>query len=190
MPAQSSMSQRDAARDEQPAQARGWLSTALESWDATREALMQFERAAISAQPNERQWSREVRRLRDAIRRADRTRPRWVQLDPYVSGDELGDEPRSATWTERQLEQTRAAARRLRAELERAQTAAREARRVSPASSWVSSAAQAAEETMTGILRPLSLAVATATGPAQSGLGTGLGLGVAALALVAFVALR
>ncbi len=190
MPAQREPTREPDERGEQLSTSRGWLSTALQSWDATREALMQFERAAISAQPNERQWSREVRRLRDAIRRADRTRPRWVQLDPYVSGDQLGDEPRAATWTERQLEQTRAAARRLRAELERAQTAAREARRTSAAGSWVSQAAQAAEETMTGILRPLSLAVATATGPAQRGLGTGLGLGVAALALVAFVALR
>lgn len=152
------------------------ISAAMTAWDETRALLMQADRDTISAQPNPRAVPRELRRVIDALRRADRTRPAWVEL----SG--IGDEPRASTWTERQLEQTRAQARRLRAALERAQAAAREARRGAPRGGYVQSIAEAVEAGATSILRPLSLAVATTTGPAQRGFGQALGGGLVIVA--------
>lgn len=175
-----------------------WLSPALDAWDATRDELMSFDRRVSSVQPNARAVPRAVRAVLDALRRADRTRPSWVELSPPgermtrghgLSGDELGEEPRAAAWTERQLERTRAQARRLRAELERVQAAAREARRTEPPSSPYSQAIQLAEQGVTAILRPLSLAVATTTGPMQHGFGQGAGLGLAAALLIGAYAL-
>jgi len=177
------------SRGEAPAtgQRPGWLSTTLRAWDDTRAALMAFDRGVLSVQPDARQQPREVRRALDAIRRADRTRPSFVQL----SG--VGDEPRDPSWTETQLRRMQAAARALRAQLERAQEDLRELRRLRPAGGAFDQAADAAETAITGILRPLSLAVATATGPAQRGLATGAGLGlgfVAAVALLFFMPRR
>jgi len=151
------------------------ISAAMTAWDETRALLMDADRDTISAQPNPRAVPRELQRLIDALRRADRTRPSWVYL--------AGNEPRDPMWTERQLQQTRAAARRLRSELERAQTAAREARR-SP-TDFVQRIAQSVEEGLTAVLRPLSLAVATTTGPMQRGFGSTAGIGLVAAAVVA-----
>lgn len=148
----------------------------LQAWDDTRALLMQADREVISAHPDPTRVPRELRRVIDALRRADRTRPSWVEL----SG--IGDEPRASTWTERQLQRTREQARRLRAELERAQGAARDARRTAPAGGIVSRIAQSVEEGTTAILRPLSLAVATTTGPFQRGFGQGIGGGLALIA--------
>lgn len=191
--------QHDAPRGT-PDSSNRWLSAALQAWDDTRDVLMDFDRGVISAQPDARQVPRTVRAALDALRRADRTRPAWVELSTPadrmtrghgLSGVELGDEPRSATWTERQLQQTRAAARRLRSELERAQTALRTVRRDQPPETWSGRLAQTAEEQLTAILRPLSLAVATTTAPLQRGFGQGAGLGLAAAAaLAAFVLLK
>lgn len=177
---------------------RAWLSTALDAWDQTRDQLMNLDRRISSVQPNSREVPTKVRAVLDALRRADRTRPAWVELSAPgermtrgrgLSGMELGDEPRSATWTERQLERTRAQARQLRAQLERVQAAAREARRSEPPSSPYQQAIQLAEEGATAILRPLSLAVATTTGPLQHGFGQGAGLGLAIAALIGAYAL-
>lgn len=174
------------------------ISAALDAWDQTRDQLMNLDRRISSVQPNPRQVPQKVRAVLDALRRADRTRPAWVELSPPgermtrgrgLSGVELGEEPRSATWTERQLERTRAQARQLRAQLERVQAAAREARRSEPPSSPYQQAIQLAEEGATAILRPLSLAVATTTGPLQHGFGQGAGLGLALAALIGAYAL-
>jgi hypothetical protein len=190
----------DGARRGSPDSSNRWLSAALQAWDDTRDALMDFDRAIISAQPDPSQVPRSVRNALAALRRADATRPAWVQISTPaermtrghgLSGYELGDEPRASTWTERQLQRTRDAARRLRAELERAQAQLRTVRRDQPAQSWGAQVAETAEATVTAILRPLSLAVATTTGPLQRGFGQGAGLGLAAAAVIAaFVLLK
>ncbi len=190
-----------ARRDGSPDSSNRWLSTALQAWDDTRDALMDFDRAIISAQPDPAQVPRSVRNALAALRRADATRPAWVQLSTPAERmtrghglegvTELGDEPRAASWTERQLQRTRDAARRLRAELERAQAQLRTVRRDQPAQSWGAQVAETAEATVTAILRPLALAVATTTGPLQRGFGQGAGLGLAAAAAIAaFVLLK
>lgn len=161
--------------------ARGgaWLSQALQAWDDTRRALMAFERRIIEAAPDERTRPREVRRALQALRAADRTRPAWVDVDV------LGDATAQALWTEAQMRATRSRAQQLRTRLETASEAMRDVQRTQPRG-WAQEAAAAAEATITGILRPLSLAVSTATGPAQRSFGAGLGIGLAALAALFF----
>lgn len=157
-----------------------WLSTAMQAWDDTRTVLMRFDADVTARELDPRRVPREVRRALDAIRRADRTRPAFIDLSPPIEG--LGEEPRDPSWTETQMRRAQAAARALRVELERSQAELREMRRRRPAGGAFDQAAEVAEQTITSILRPLSLAVATSTAPVQRGLGSGLGLGLAALA--------
>jgi hypothetical protein len=191
MPTRSTPRQRSTSRAERPRSSSGsrtWLTAALTAWDDTHRTARELERAWMEVELDEAAWPREVRAAMDAMRLADRTRPDWVELS--VDGDSVGEPPRDVTWSERQLERTRQAARRLRAQLNEALERLREVRRTRPMDGAFEAAAAAAEAAVTSILRPLSRAVATSTEPLQRGLGHGVGLALAAVGIAALFMMR